>query len=93
MIVVDTPVWVEYLERLNPLIQDELVSLLRRDQVATAGMVVAELRRGVRSQTQLKTILDALEPLAYFEVDRDDVAEGRRTFGGGRESRLSARDR
>ncbi len=70
IVIVDTSVWIEYLERLNPLIRDDLVELLRRGEVATGGLVVAELRRGARSPSQVRTILDAMEPLMYFEVDQ-----------------------
>ena len=70
IVIADTSVWIEYLDRLNPLVRDDLVELLRCSEVATSGLVVAELRRGARSAAQVRIILDAMEPLTYFEVDR-----------------------
>ncbi len=70
MVLVDTSVWIEYLDRLNPLIRADLVEFLRRGEVATGGLVVAELRQGSRSAVQVKAILDAMEPLIYLEADQ-----------------------
>ena len=69
-VLVDTSVWVEFLDRFNPLIRDDMKDLLRRGAVATTGLVVAELRRGARSPAQVAAILDALNPLVYLEADR-----------------------
>lgn len=71
MVLVDTSVWIEFLDRFNPLIRTDLVELLRRSEVATSGLVVAELRQGCRSPAQVKVILDAIEPLVYHEADWD----------------------
>ncbi len=71
MVLVDTSVWIEFLDRFNPLLRTDLVELLRRSEVATSGLVVAELRQGCRSPAQVKVILDAIEPLVYHEADWD----------------------
>ena len=70
-VVVDTSVWIEFLDRLNPLVRDELARLLLRNEVATCGLVVAELRRGARLPAQVREVFDTMEPLAYFEVDKN----------------------
>lgn len=70
MVIVDTSVWIEYLDRFNPAIRAELVPLLERDEVATVGLIVSELRRGCRSASQVKAVVEALEPLIYREADR-----------------------
>jgi predicted nucleic acid-binding protein len=70
MVLVDTSIWIEYLDRFNPAIRDELIGLLERDEVATVGLIVSELRRGCRSASQVRAVVEALEPLQYREADR-----------------------
>ena len=45
-------------------------ALLRRGEVATAGLVLAELRRACRTPSQVNLMLDAMEPLSYLEIER-----------------------
>ena len=71
MVLVDTSVWIEFFDRNNPSVRGDLEALLRQGEVATAGMVLAELRRGCRSTSQVRGLLQAMEPLSYFETDRD----------------------
>lgn len=70
MVLVDTSIWIEYLDRFNPAIRDELIGLLERDEVATLGLIVSELRRGCGSTNQVRALVEALEPLEYREADR-----------------------
>jgi len=70
VVLVDTSVWIEYLDRVNPLVENDLENLLRTGQVATAGLVLAELRQGCRRPDQVRLMIAALEPLEYLEVDR-----------------------
>lgn len=58
--------------------------LLRAGVVATAGLVLAELRQGCRTPAEAKTLLARLAALPYLEVDRENwlgagqmVADGR----------------
>lgn len=46
--------------------------LLRTGEVATAGVVLAELRQGYRTSAQAKALLAPLLSLPYLEVDRDN---------------------
>ena len=71
MVLVDTSVWINFLDRGDLKLRAELEALLRRDEVATAGLVLAELRHGCRSPQQLRVLLQAMQPLVYFEADRD----------------------
>lgn len=71
MVLVDTSVWIEFLDRNNPSVRSDLETLLRRGEVATAGLVLAELRHGCRSPQQVRMLLQAMEPLMYFETDRN----------------------
>lgn len=70
MVLVDTSVWIEYLDRVNPLVENDLDSLLRSGIVMTAGIVVAELRQGCRRFEQVRSMTVALGPLIYREIDR-----------------------
>ncbi len=71
-VLVDTSVWIEYLERNNPLVEDKMDDLLLRGEVVSAGLVLAELRQGCTTKVQLQAMIDAMRPLPYLEVNRDD---------------------
>jgi len=71
VVLVDTSIWIEYIERVNPLVEGEMDMLLRTGEVATAGLVLAELRRGCRTPDQAKRMVGRLRSLPYLEVDRD----------------------
>ena len=70
LVLVDTSVWIEYFRQKDELIEKEMDSLLRSGEVATAGLILAELRRGCRTPGQVKLLLDSMEPLSYLEIDR-----------------------
>jgi len=70
VVLVDTSVWIEFLDRNNPSVRQDLEMLLRQGEVATAGLVLAELRSGCRSAAQVRELLQALDPLLYVETDR-----------------------
>jgi hypothetical protein len=70
LVLVDTSVWIEYFRRKDELIEKEMDGLLRSEAVATAGLILAELRRGCRTPNQVRLMLDAMEPLVYLEIDR-----------------------
>jgi len=71
VVIVDTSVWIEFFDRNNPSVRGDLETLLRQEEVATAGMVLAELRRGCRSAPQVRGLQQAMEPLVYLEADRN----------------------
>ncbi len=71
MVLVDTSIWIEFLDRQNPTVRGDLEALLRQGEVATAGLVLAELRRGCRSAPEVRLLLELMEPLIYLEADRD----------------------
>ena len=70
MVLVDTSIWIEYFQRANDAIESEMDALLRVGEVATVGLVLAELRRGCRTPAQVGAMLEAMEPLDYVEADR-----------------------
>jgi predicted nucleic acid-binding protein len=71
VVLVDTSVWIEFFDRNNPSVRGDLETLLRQGDVATAGLVLAELRQGCRSTPQVRGLLKAMEPLLYLEADRN----------------------
>jgi len=71
VVLVDTSIWIEFLDRNNPSVRRDLETLLRQEEVATAGVVLAELRGGCRSTPQVRGLMQAMEPLVYLETDRD----------------------
>jgi predicted nucleic acid-binding protein len=72
VVLVDTSIWIEYIDRVNPLVEGEMDMLLRTGEVVTAGMVLAELRRGCRTPDQARRMLGRLQGLPYLEVDREN---------------------
>ncbi|MFB3922159.1 MAG: PIN domain-containing protein [Terriglobia bacterium] len=70
MVLVDTSVWIEYLQHANPAVETGMDELLLAGEVATTGLVLAELRRGCRTPAQTKVVLQAMEPLDYLEATR-----------------------
>jgi predicted nucleic acid-binding protein len=71
VVLVDTSVWIEFFDRHNPSVRGDLEALLRQGEVATAGMILGELRQGCRSTPQVRGLLQSMEPLAYLEADRN----------------------
>ena len=70
LVLVDTSVWIEYFRQKDDVVEKEMDGLLRSGEVATAGLILAELRRGCRTPSQVKLMLEAMEPLPYLEIDR-----------------------
>jgi predicted nucleic acid-binding protein len=54
------------------MVEAEMNTLLRTGEVATAGIVLAELRQGCRTPNQLKAMMARLLSLPYLEVERPD---------------------
>ncbi|MGH9434769.1 MAG: PIN domain-containing protein [Terriglobia bacterium] len=71
MVLVDTSVWIEYLDRGSPQVEKDVEELLHMDEAAVAGIVMAEIRRGCRKANQVRNLMNVFEPLVYFETDRE----------------------
>jgi predicted nucleic acid-binding protein len=59
MILVDTSAWIDFFRGSGPLCQ-RVDDLLEANEVALCGPVIAELRRGLRSQAERKKVLPLL---------------------------------
>jgi predicted nucleic acid-binding protein len=72
VVLVDTSVWIDYFQQADEAVEEELDKLLRTRQVATTGLVLAELRQGCRTAAQVQSILHAMQPLAYLDTERTE---------------------
>jgi len=72
MVLVDTSIWIEYIDRGNPLVAREMDMLLRTRSVLTAGLVLAELRQGCKTSQQATAMMARLLSLPYLDEGRDD---------------------
>ncbi len=70
MVLVDTSVWISYFRQRDEILEMELDDLLRAREVATTGLILAELRQGCKSRAEVELLLGAMRPLAYLEAHR-----------------------
>lgn len=56
MVIADTSVWVEYFRGGDPPVREVLRSLIRTQQAALVGVVLAELLQGCRKPKEAETI-------------------------------------
>ena len=78
IVLVDTSVWVEFLNRPSGAHHSTVASLLESDRVAISGVVAAELLRGCRSESEAVELEDALGGLIRIDLGFSDwVAIGR----------------
>lgn len=67
MVIADTSVWIEYFKGGDEPARAALRGLIRADQVALAGVVLAELLQGCRSPKEADTILSTLAGLRFLQ--------------------------
>ena len=68
LVIVDTSVWVQYFRVPQSPDGEEVERLIRADQVAMVGVVLAELVQGARDKDELRVLEDRLEALPYLEA-------------------------
>jgi predicted nucleic acid-binding protein len=66
MVIADTSVWIEYFRGGQEPVRDALRRLIRTQQVALVGMVLAELLQGCRSEKEADRILSNLTGLRFL---------------------------
>ena len=74
MILVDTSVWIESLKRRGENERRELLSILDRDELATTGLVMAEVLQGAASEKEYEELHERLLAPYFFE-DTHEVWE------------------
>lgn len=68
MVVADTSVWVEYLQGGHEPTRAALRDLIRAEQAALVGVVLAELLQGCRSSKEADALLSKLAGLPFLET-------------------------
>lgn len=68
MVIADTSVWIEYFRGGDEPVRSALRRLIRTQQTALVGMVLAELLQGCRTSKEADTILANLAGLGFLET-------------------------
>lgn len=68
MVVADTSVWIEYLKGGHEPTRLALRDLIRAEQAALVGVVLAELLQGCRSSREADALLSKLTGLPFLET-------------------------
>ncbi|MCZ7624539.1 MAG: hypothetical protein C3F12_08160 [Candidatus Methylomirabilota bacterium] len=68
MVIADTSLWIEYFKGGSEPARAGLRTLIRTEQVALVGVVVAELLQGCRSSDEADTILSHLTGLRFLDT-------------------------
>lgn len=68
MVVADTSVWIEYFKGGHEPARAALRDLIRAEQAALVGMVLAELLQGSRSSKETDALLSKLAGLPFLET-------------------------
>jgi hypothetical protein len=68
VVVADTSVWIEYLQGGQKAARAALRGLIRSEQVALVGVVLAELLQGCRSPQEREMILATLAGLPFLDA-------------------------
>ncbi|MEA1884751.1 MAG: PIN domain-containing protein [Thermotogota bacterium] len=71
MIFVDTNIIIDFWR--NPT--KEVIEIFRRNEIATSGIVLAELLHGARSEKEIHKIMHALSGFSFYEIKHDDWYE------------------
>ena len=71
MVIADSSVWIEYFRSKASPVQDALRGLLERNEVLMAGVVLAEVLRGVRSAREYGLLAELMGRLPYAEATKE----------------------
>lgn len=66
LVLIDTSVWIDYFSEKNATITDIVDDLLSNTQVATAGIILAELTQGARTVSESQAIRTHFQPLHWI---------------------------
>lgn len=70
MIIADTNVWIDYLNRPDSAPGGVLAGLLQRQAVCLVGPVLAELLQGARNEAEQARLEGLLDAVPYVETNR-----------------------
>lgn len=74
MILVDTSVWIDYVNGIATTEADILDRELRSERIATGDLIVAEFLQGFKDDAQFYRAKDLLDGLAYFDLVGGQIA-------------------
>jgi predicted nucleic acid-binding protein len=71
MILVDTSVWVDFLQGLQTSEADRLsTAITKKEYICTCGMVLTELFQGIKEEKAVKKVRQAFTPVLYLPMSR-----------------------
>jgi predicted nucleic acid-binding protein len=72
MFLVDTSVWIDYFRpKTAPRLKDRVRALLESGTVLTSGVIIVELLRGARKESEYRRLESALFALPRIPLGRD----------------------
>lgn len=74
MILVDTSVWIDYVNGVATPEAEILDRELRSERIATGDLIVAEFLQGFKDDAQFYRAKDLLDSLAYFDLVGGQIA-------------------
>ena len=78
MIIADANVWIDFFKRPNDRLSELLDELISEGRVAVVGVVLTELLRGARSESEFRVMNHVLDGPDYIEMRRNDWARAGR---------------
>ena len=70
-VLIDTSVWIEYFKGADSALTQAVEALIKSGSVCTAGIILAELLQGARSDREIRVIEDLKESFALIASDRE----------------------
>lgn len=69
-VLVDTSIWVEFFRGKNQKIKTHVSNLIKSQRACLAGVVMAELFHGVKTEQEVELLNETMGALDYFETKR-----------------------
>jgi predicted nucleic acid-binding protein len=71
-VLVDTSVWIEYFRGGDPSVTGIVEALIKGGAVVTAGIILAELLQGARTDREVEIIEDMKDTFEWISLERSD---------------------
>jgi predicted nucleic acid-binding protein len=72
-VLIDTSVWIEYFKGGDPALARTVDTLIKSGSVFTAGIILAELLQGARSDRETRIIEDISGSFGLLTTGQDDI--------------------
>jgi predicted nucleic acid-binding protein len=73
-VLIDTSVWIEYFKGADSALTQAVEAFIKSGSVCTAGIILAELLQGARSDREMLVIEDIKESFTLIATDREGEA-------------------